>query len=187
MGAAVHARAGAAQPFRARIEVIPLPRARSAGRDLSARWDPVVIRMDAETLTAIARKVLAGVPAINGVAVNLAPGELSLSLTVRRFGVPLSARAVLSQIRLREGMLAFVLERAQALSFLPVPDSVVAAVVERARPGLVTFYRADRILVVNLADWMPPGLDLSLDSVEITSEEAVFHFAPGAMNLAEIL
>ena len=154
---------------------------------IAARWDPVTVRLDAPTLTSIARKVAEGIPGISGVTVHLSPGEMAVSLTVKRYGVGLSARAILSKMRFRDGLLAFILERPQALSFLPVPESVVAALVERARPGLVTYYREDRILVVNLADWMPPGLDVALESVEILAGEAVFHFAPGSMDLTEIL
>ena len=77
--------------------------------------------------------------------------------------MPLSAQATLSQLRLKDGFLAFVLDRVQALSFIPIPDQLLTYLVERAPAGLLTWYRADRIMVVNLNDWMPPGIDLSLE------------------------
>ena len=62
----------------------------------------------------------------------------------------------------RNIVVAFVLDRVQALSFIPIPDQLLHYLVQKAPPGLLTYYAEDRIMVVNLNDWMPPGVDLSL-------------------------
>ena len=53
------------------------------------------------------------------------------------------------------GFLAFVLDRVQALSFIPIPDQLLTYLVQKAPPGLLTWYGADRIMVVNLV-WVQP-------------------------------
>ena len=44
----------------------------------------------------------------------------------------LSAKATLSQLRLKDGFLAFVLDKVQALSFIPIPDQLLSYVVQKA-------------------------------------------------------
>ena len=106
---------------------------------------------------------------------------------MHRFGVPLSARATVSQLRLKDGFLAFVLDRVQALSFIPIPDQLLTYLVQKAPPGLLTYYREDRIMVVNLNDWMPPGVDFSLERTEFHEGALTLHFAPGSYDLAGLL
>jgi hypothetical protein len=40
---------------------------------------------------------------------------------------------------------------------------------------------------VNLNDWMPPGVDLSLERTVFEEEALTMHFAPGSYDLTEIL
>ncbi len=153
----------------------------------SARWGALTISLDEKTLTSIARKLAEQIPELVDLRVHVAKDELAVTLVVRRFGVPLSARATLSQLRFKDGFLAFVLERVDALSFIPIPDAFVGYVVEKAPRGLLTFYREDRILVVNLNDWMPPGFDLTLDDAIFLDGEVRLQFGPGSFDLTEIL
>jgi hypothetical protein len=152
-----------------------------------ARWGALTISLDEDTLTAIARKLVEAIPELEDLRVRVAPGELTATLSVRRFGVPLSARAALSQLRMKDGFLAFVLERVDALSFIPIPDALLAYVIEKAPAGLLTYYRQDRILVVNLNNAMPPGLDLTLDGAEFLDGEVRLRFGPGTLDLTEVL
>jgi hypothetical protein len=150
-------------------------------------WGPVTLTVDEESLTAILRRFSRDLPEIDDIFVRIASGELSVTIVVRRFGVRIPARARLSELRFREGFLAFVLESVDALSFIPIPDAVVARFVDRAPAGLLTFYPRDRILVLRLNDWIPAGLDVSFDRAEFVAREARFHFAPGRLDLAPML
>lgn len=153
----------------------------------AARWGPLSLKLDEATLTALARRLIDAVPELDDLTVHASPGELSVTIVVRRFGVPLSARASLSQIRFKDGFLAFVLDSVEALSFIPIPDAVIRFLVEKAPPGLLTYDKADRILVVNANGWMPSGLDLTLDRAEFGKGEVTFMFAPGRFDLGRIL
>ena len=75
----------------------------------------------------------------------------------------------------------------QALSFLPIPDQILSYLVQKAPRGLLTWYAEDRIMVVNLADWMPPGIDLSLERTQFDPGALTLHFAPGSYDLAALL
>jgi hypothetical protein len=153
----------------------------------AVRWGAVTLSLDEDSLTAILRRFARDLDEIDDIFAHIASGELSVTIVVRRFGVPIPARARLSELRFREGFLAFVLEGVEALSFIPIPDSVVARFVDRAPAGLLTFYPRDRILVLRLNDWIRAGIDLSLDRAEFVPREARFHFSPGRLDLSPML
>lgn len=155
--------------------------------ELTARWSALSFSLDETALTALARRMAAEIPELDDLAVHAEPGELSVTVVVRRFGVPLSARASLSQIRFKDGFLAFVVESVDALSFIPIPDALIGILVAKAPPGLLTYYKADRILVVNVNEWLPTGLDVTLDRAEFGRKEVTFHFTPGRFDLSRIL
>jgi hypothetical protein len=75
----------------------------------------------------------------------------------------------------------------QALSFIPIPDQLLTYLVQKAPPGLLTWYAQDRIMVVNLAEWLPPGLDLSLEKTVFETGALTLHFAAGSYDLTELL
>ena len=91
----------------------------SPGEDerLKVRWSGLALTFDERTLNALVRRLVDEIPDLQDLKVRVTPGELSATLVVHRFGVPLSARATLSQLRLKDGFLAFVLDRVQALSY----------------------------------------------------------------------
>ncbi len=142
---------------------------------------------DERTLNVLVRRLVDQIPDLQDLRIRVSSGELAATLVVHRFGVPLSARAALSQLRLKDGFLAFVLDRVQALSFIPIPDQLLTYLVQKAPPGLLTWYRADRIMVVNLNDWMPPGMDLSLEKTAFEEGALTLHFAAGSYDLTEVL
>jgi len=151
------------------------------------RWSGLTLTFDERTLNAIVHRFVDRVPDLQDLQVRVSPGELAVTLVVHRFGVPLSARASLSQLRLKDGFLAFVLDRVQALSFIPIPDQLLTYLVQKAPPGLLTYYSDDRIMVVTLTDWMPPGMDLSLERTVFEKGALTMHFASGSYDLSEIL
>lgn len=155
--------------------------------DLRVRWSGLSLTFDERTLNEIVGRLVDQIPDLQDLRIKVSPGELAATLVVHRFGVPLSARASLSQLRLKDGFLAFVLDRVQALSFIPIPDQLLTYLVQKAPPGLLTWYRDDRIMVVNLNDWMPPGMDLSLERTVFEEGALTLHFATGSYDLTEVL
>jgi hypothetical protein len=154
---------------------------------LRVQWSGLSLTFEERTLNAIVARLVERVPDLKDLRLEVTPGELAATLVVHRFGVPLSARATLSQLRLKDGFLAFVLDRVQALSFIPIPDQLLSYLVQKAPPGLLTYYPEDRIMVVSLNDWMPPGVDLSLERTQFQAGALTLHFAPGSYDLTSLL
>jgi len=154
---------------------------------LKARWSGLSLTLDERTLNALVHRLVDWIPDLKDLRLRVSPGELSATVVVHRFGVPLSAKASLSQLRLKDGFLAFVLDKVQALAIIPVPDQLVTYLVQKAPEGLLTYYPDDRIMVVNLNDWMPPGIDLSLERTAFEERALTLHFAPGSYDLTDFL
>jgi hypothetical protein len=167
------------------VQELPPPPVEPEG--YRVRWSGLSVTFDERTLNALVRRLVDRVPDLQDLRIAVSAGELAATLVVHRFGVPLSARATLSQLRLKDGFLAFVLDRLQALSFIPVPDQLLGYLVQKAPPGLLTYYTEDRIMVVNLNDWMPPGVDLSLESTAFEKSALTLHFSSGSYDLSWLL
>jgi len=150
-------------------------------------WSGLTLTIRERTLNDLVRRAVEEIPELHDLRIEVTPGELAATVVVHRFGVPLSAKATVSQLRLKDGFLAFVLDRVQALSFIPIPDQFLTYLVQKAPRGLLTYYREDRIMVVNLNEWMPPGVDLSLERTEFEDGALTLHFAPGSYDLTELL
>ena len=169
------------------VVAVPAPARAAAPEGFQARWSGLSISFDERTLNALVHRLVDRIPDLQDLRLEVANGELAAALTVHRFGVPLSARATLTQLRLKDGFLAFVLDKVEALSFIPIPDQLLAYLVQKAPAGLLTWYAQDRIMVVNLNDWMPPGVDLSLERTQFDPGVLTLHFAPGSYDLAALL
>ena len=168
----------------ATAEAIPPPPEESGHR---IRWSGLSLIFDESTLNALVRRFVDRIPDLNDLRIAVTPGELAATVVVHRFGVALSAKATLSQLRLKDGFLAFVCYKVQALSFIPIPDQLLHYLVQKAPPGLLTYYPDDRIMVVNLNDWMPPGMDLSLERTVFESGRLTLQFAAGSYDVSDLL
>ena len=151
------------------------------------RWSGLSLTFDERTLNALVLQLVERIPDLKDLKIEVSPGELSATIVVHRFGVPLSARATLSQLRLKDGFLAFVLEKVQALSFIPIPEQLLSYLVQKAPRGLLTYYPDDRIMVVNLSPWMPPGIDLSLERTVFAGGALTLEFGDGSYDLEPLL
>ena len=172
-------------PPQAAANPLPPPPAESDG--YRVRWSGLTLTFEEKTLNALVGQLVEKIPDLKNLEIQVSPGELAATLVVHRFGVPLSAKATLSQLRLKDGFLAFVLEKVQALSFIPIPDQLLTYLVQKAPRGLLTYYPADRIMVVNMNDWLPPGMDLSLEKTVFEKGALTLQFASGSYDLSDLL
>jgi hypothetical protein len=165
----------------------PLPPAPAEPEGYRVRWSGLSLTFDERTLNALVRLLVDRIPDLKDLRIQVNPGELAATVSVSRFGVPLSAKAVLSQLRLKDGFLAFVLGKVQALSFIPIPEQVLTYLVQKAPPGLLSYFAEDRIMVVNLNDWTPPGVDLSLERTVFERGALTLQFASGSYDLTDLI
>jgi hypothetical protein len=164
-----------------------LSSALSEPEDYRVRWSGLSVTFDERTLNAMVAQLVERIPDLKDLKIEVSPGELAATIVVHRFGVPLSAKATLSQLRLKDGFLAFVLEKVQALSFIPIPDQLLTYLVQKAPPGLLTYYPDARIMVVSLNEWMPPGMDLSLERTVFERGALTLQLASGSYDLSGLL
>jgi hypothetical protein len=155
--------------------------------DYRVRWRGLALTFDEPTLNRLVARLMDRIPDLQDLKIHVTPGELSATIILHRFGVALSAKATLSQLRLKDGFLAFVLDKVQALSFIPIPDQLLSYVVQKAPRGLLTYYSDDHIMVVNLAPWMPPGIDLSLERTVFGEGALTLEFGDGSYDLGALL
>ena len=155
--------------------------------DFRVRWRGLALIFDEPTLNRLVARLTDRIPDLQDLRIHVVPGELSATVVLHRYGVALSAKATLSQLRLKDGFLAFVLDKVQALSFIPIPDQLLSYVVQKAPRGLLTYYPEDRIMVVNLAPWMPPGIDLSLERTVFEEGALTLEFGDGSLDMSPFL
>lgn len=151
------------------------------------RWSGLSLTFDERTLNGLVSRLVERIPDLEDLKIEVSQGELAATITVHRFGVPLSAKATLSQLRLKDGFLAFVLEKVQALSFIPIPDQLLTYLAQKGPRGLLTYYPEDRIMVVNLNEWMPAGMELSLERTDFEKGALTLQFASGSYDLSDLL
>jgi uncharacterized protein YpmS len=155
--------------------------------DFRVRWRGLALIFDEPTLNRLVALLAERIPEVEDLKVHVTPGELAVTAVIHRFGVALSAKATLSQLRLKDGFLAFVLDKVQALSFIPIPEQLLSYLVQKAPRGLLTYYPDDRIMVVNLSPWMPPGIDLSLERTVFAEGALTLEFGDGSYDLEPLL
>jgi uncharacterized protein YpmS len=155
--------------------------------DFRVCWRGLALIFDEPTLNRLVALLAERIPEVQDLKVHVTPGELAVTAVIHRFGVALSAKATLSQLRLKDGFLAFVLDKVQALSFIPIPDQLLSYLVQKAPHGLLTYYPDDRIMVVNLSPWMPPGIDLSLERTVFGQGALTLEFGDGSYDLEPLL
>ena len=155
--------------------------------DFRVRWRGLALIFDEPTLNRLVALLAERIPEVQDLKVHVTPGELAVTAVIHRFGVALSAKATLSQLRLKDGFLAFVLDKVQALSFIPIPEQLLSYLVQKAPRGLLTYYPEDRIMVVNLSPWMPPGIDLSLERTVFAEGALTLEFGDGSYDLEPLL
>ena len=166
---------------------VPADELELESEDLRVRWRGLALVFDEPTLNRLVARLTDRIPDLQDLRIHVTPGELSATIVLHRFGVALSAKATLSQLRLKDGFLAFVLDKVQALSFIPIPDQLLSYVVQKAPHGLLTYYPDDRIMVVNVAPWMPPGIDLSLERTVFEEGALTLEFGDGSYDLGPLL
>jgi hypothetical protein len=166
---------------------VRLPPPPAEPEEYRVRWSGLSLTLDERTLNALVRVIVERIPDLKDLKIEVSPGELAATVSVSRFGVPLSAKATLSQLRLKDGFLAFVLGKVQALSFIPIPEQLLTYLAQKAPAGLLSYYPEDRIMVVNLTDWMPPGMDLSLERTLFEEGALTLQFASGSYDLSPLI
>jgi len=149
-----------------------------------ARWDGLHLVLDLVLVEEHLVRWLAGVDRIDDLALAGAGDALDVSATVRWKGVKSRVAIELAEIRLRHRHLGFRMRKLRVYGGVPVPRAAVEAILDGIDSELITVYRGQGIVVVDLRRWLPSELDLKIVTVQAT--EGALHVWFGAGGLRDL-
>jgi hypothetical protein len=149
-----------------------------------ARWDGLHLVLDLVLVEEHLVRLLAGVDRIDGLALSAAGDAVDVSGTVKWKGVRSRVAVELAEIRLRHRHLGFRMRKLRVYGGVPVPRAAVEAILDGIDSDLITVYRGQGIVVVDLRRWLPPELDLKIVTVQAT--EGSIHLWFGAGGLRDV-
>ena len=153
---------------------------------LTVRWEGLVVAIDAITLNEAARRATRKVPEIDQILVEPENGRLGLTVRLRK-GIRVLFKSHLESLRFKDGFLGFAIVDLTIFGFVPIPNWVIRKVVEHQPEGRAFFYPAERVLVVNLAPFLPPELSVHVREVVCENGEMRFVFGPSQYRLDKLL
>jgi hypothetical protein len=146
-----------------------------------ARWDGLHLVLDLVLVEEHLVRLLAGVEQIDGLALAAAGDALDVSATVRWKGVRSRVALELAELRLRHRHLGFRMRKLRVYGGLPVPRAAVEAIIDGIDNDLITVFRGEGIIVVDLRRWLPPELDLKIVTVQATEGSLHLWFGAGGL------
>jgi hypothetical protein len=149
-----------------------------------ARWDGLHLVLDLVLVEEHLARWLAGVERIDGLALAAAGDAVEVSATVRWKGVRSRVAVELAELRLRHRHLGFRMRKLRVYGGVPVPRAAVEAILDGIDNDLITVFRGQGIVVVDLRRWLPPELDLKI--VTVQSTEGSLHLWFGAGGLRDL-
>ncbi|MCU0303256.1 MAG: hypothetical protein MUC56_04275 [Thermoanaerobaculales bacterium] len=147
-----------------------------------ARWDGLHLALDLVLLEDHLVRWVAGVDRVDGLALAGAGDALEVSATVRWKGVRSRVALELAELRLRHRHLGFRMRRLRVYGGVPVPRAAVEAILDGIDSDLISVFRGQGIVVVDLRRWLPPELDLKIVTVQATGSSLHIWFGAGGLS-----
>lgn len=146
-----------------------------------ARWDGLHLILDLVLVEEQLDRLLADVKQIEGLALTAAGDALNVSATIRWKGVRSRVALELAELRLRHRHLGFRMRRFRVYGGLRVPRAAVEAILESIDNELITVFRGQGIVVIDLRRWLPSELDLKIVTVQATGSSLHIWFGAGGL------
>ncbi len=154
------------------------------GNDLCSplvRWDGLHLVVDLEKIEERLQRYLLEVENISAVRVSGEADALRIVATIVWKGLRVRVAIELTEIRLRYRRAGFRIRRVRAFNAVTVPRSAIEAILRRVGSDLVTVLGGEGIVIVDLRQWIPPELSLSLLTVQATDRALHIWLGPGEM------
>jgi len=146
-----------------------------------ARWDGLHLVLDLVLVEEHLVQALADVQQIEGIALAAAGDALDISATVKWKGVRSRVAMEFAELRLRHRHLGFRMRRLRVYGGLPVPRAAVEAILDGINNEIITVFRGQGIVVVDLRRWLPSELDLKIVTVQATDSSLHLWFGAGGL------
>jgi len=146
-------------------------------------WDGFSVRCDLDLLERLANRELPRrVAALREVRIGGDGSSIEIVARLAWQGLPAQLSVELTELRVYRRFLGCRVESVRGPLGLPVPVGVVAAVLRRAVPRLVRLDPADRVLLVDLREWVPPGVELGVTAANVSGRVLELRLAPGSLS-----
>jgi len=145
------------------------------------RWDGLHLVLDMNMVEYHVRQRLQEVEQLAEVSLGGEGDVVRAEATIVWKGLRSRVAIDLGEIRLRHRFLGLRMRKLKVLGGLPVPRAAVEAILKAAKPEGVTVFRGDGIVVVDLREWLPPELELSVLTVQATGRALHLWFGPGRL------
>jgi len=146
-----------------------------------ARWDGLHLVLDLVLVEEHLVRLLADVEHLDGLALAAAGDALEVSATIKWKGVRSRVALELAELRLRHRHFGFRMRKLRVYGGLPVPRAAVEAILDSIDNDLITVFRGQGIVVVDLRRWLPAELDLKIVTVQATESSLNLWFGAGGL------
>ncbi len=145
------------------------------------RWDGLHLVVDLEKIEQRLQHYLLQVENIAAIRVSGEGDALAIVATILWKGLRVRVAIELTEIRLKYRRAGFRIRRVRAFNAVTVPKSAIAAILKRVGSDLVTVLGGEGIVIIDLRQWIPPELSLSLLTVQATNRALHIWLGPGEM------
>jgi len=146
-----------------------------------ARWDGLHLVLDLVLVEEHLVRLLADVEHLDGLALAAAGDALEVSVTIKWKGVRSRIALELAELRVRHRHFGFRMRKLRVYGGLPVPRAAVEAILDSIDNDLITVFRGQGIVVVDLRRWLPAELDLKIVTVQATESSLHLWFGAGGL------
>ncbi len=144
------------------------------------RWDGFGLHLDLDMLELLAnREVSKRVPMLRELHLSGEGSALALGGTAVWHGLPARFAVRLTELRLHRRFFGCRVEAASGPLGAPLPVGLLGGLAQRHGQGLVHFGADDHILLVDLRQFIPAGLELRIANVSCLGRWLQIDLAPG--------
>jgi hypothetical protein len=145
------------------------------------RWDGLHLVVDLRTVEVHLDRLLRRTGKVSRVNLEGRDDTLRVLATLSWKGMSSRVSVDLSEIRLRQRYFGFRMRRVTVLGGLRVPRRAIEAAIHDVDPERVTVFGGEGIVVIDLRDTLPPGLDLKILTVQATDRSLHLWFGAGSL------
>ncbi len=145
------------------------------------RWDGLHLVVDLRTVEVHLDRLLRRTGKVSRVNLEGRDDTLRVLASVSWKGIVSRVSVDLTEIRLRQRYLGFRMRRFTVFGGVRIPRRAVEAVIRDADPERVTVFSGEGIVVIDLRDALPAGLDLKILTVQATDRSLHLWFGAGSL------
>ena len=159
-------------------------RAAAPGSEVSRpllSWDRFVLRLDLDILQTVLNQHLSerSLP-VTRAEVSGRGDELDARVELSWKGLPAHVSVRLAEVRVKRRFLGCRIVAVHGPLGIPVPLPLLRPMLARFGPGFVHFDASDGILIADLREHVPSGIDLQVSGVRCRGRQLELELAPGS-------